>query len=90
MFSGTVFTRGEHGFGVLQVPSDGEARYDLPVRVWQDMVASFYPHQGWIRLDHDVLAALSDYRARHGLVWWQETVSRLLGAVTSPVGRAQS
>ncbi len=31
MFSGTVFTRGEHGFGILQVPWDSEARYDLPV-----------------------------------------------------------
>ncbi len=56
MFSGTVFTRGEHGFGVLQVPWDSEARYDLPVRVWQDMIAGFFPHQGWIRLDHDVLS----------------------------------
>ena len=35
MFSGTVFTRGDHGFGVQQVPWDCEARYDLPVRVWQ-------------------------------------------------------
>jgi hypothetical protein len=89
MFSGTVFTRGEHGFGVLQVPWDSEARYDLPVRVWQDMMATFFPQQGWIRLDHDVLRALGDYRARHGLVSWEETVSRLLGAVSSPVGGEQ-
>ena len=31
LFCGTVFTRGEHGFGVQQVPWDSEARYELPV-----------------------------------------------------------
>lgn len=81
MFSGTVFTRGEHGFGVQQVPWDSEARYELPVQVWRDLIASFFPNRGWIRLDHDVLASLSDYRARHGLVSWEETVTRLLAAV---------
>jgi hypothetical protein len=81
MFTGTVFTRGEHGFGVLQVPWDSEARYDLPVSVWQDMLAAFFPNQGWIRLDHDVLKRLADYRARHGLVSWEETVTRLLAEV---------
>lgn len=86
LFNGTVFTRGQNGFGVLQVPWDSEARYDLPVHVWQDMLASFFPHQGWIRLDHDVLASLGDYRARHGLVSWEETVTRLLAAVDTTSG----
>ena len=84
MFSGTVFTRGAQGFGVQRLPWDSEARYDLPVRVWRDMIATYYPHSGWIRLDHDVLAALGDYRARHGLVSWEETVTRLLAAEPSP------
>ncbi len=80
MFSGTVFTRGEHGFGVQQIPWDSEARYDLPVQVWRDMLEVFFPARGWIRLDHDVLSLLGDYRARHGLVSWEETVTRLLAA----------
>ena len=88
MFSGTVFTRGETGFAVEQVPWDSEARYQLPVRVWQDMMAAFFPHTGWIRLDHDVLSSLGDYRAQHGLVSWEETVTRLLGAVEAPDGVA--
>lgn len=78
MFSGTVFTRGERGFGVLQVPWDCEARYDLPVQVWQEMMAAFFPHQGWLRLHHDAMTALGDYRARNGLVSWEETVRTLL------------
>ena len=70
-----------------QVPWDSEARYDLPVQVWRDMMAAFFPRQGWIRLDHDVLATLGDYRARHGLVSWEETVTRLLAEAASPTRR---
>ena len=88
MFSGTVFTRGERGFGVQQVPWDSEARHDLPVQVWRDLVATYFPRSGWIRVDHDVLTALGDYRARAGLVSWEETLTHLLAAadVTAPAG----
>lgn len=78
MFSGTAFTRGDDGFAVQQVPWDCEARYELPVQVWRDMMAAYFPHTGWIRLDHDVLTELGDYRAKHGLVSWEETVTRLM------------
>ena len=80
MFSGTVFTRGEHGFGVEQVPWDTDARFDMPVRVWRDLVDAHFPGAGWLRLDREVLDALADYRGRHGLLSWEETVSRLLAA----------
>lgn len=78
LFSGTVFTRGDNGFGVQQVPWDCEARYDMPVAVWREMIESYFPNTGWIRLDHDVLSSLADYRARHGLMTWEETVLSLL------------
>ena len=81
MFNGTAFMRGEQGFSVQQVPWDSEARYDLPVQVWRDLVAAHFPNTGWLRLDHDVLAALGDYRTRHGLTSWEETVTRLLDTV---------
>ncbi len=80
LFSGTVFTKGEHGFAVQQVPWDCEASYELPVAVWKQMMASYFPNQGWIRLDHEVLAGLADFRSRHGLTSWEETVQTLLGA----------
>jgi hypothetical protein len=84
LFSGTVFTRGSTGFGVEQVPWDCEARYDLPVAVWQQMIASCFPNTGWIRLDQDVLRELASYRARHGLTGWDETVQTLLRAEVAP------
>ncbi|MEO6020360.1 MAG: DUF6084 family protein [Knoellia sp.] len=78
LFSGTVFTKGANGFGVVQVPWDCEASYLLPVQVWQQMIASYYPNTGWIRLDHDVLTALAAFKAQNGLTTWEETVQDLL------------
>ncbi len=80
LFSGTVFTNGTNGFGVQQVPWDCEAAYRLPVSVWQQMIDFYYPNTGWLRLDRDVLTALADYRSRHGLTTWEETVGALLAA----------
>ena len=80
LFSGTVFTRGETGFGVEQIPWTCEARHRLPVAVWRQMIASYYPNTGWIRVGSDVLTALADYRSRHGLISWDETLTRLLAA----------
>ncbi|MFJ4918861.1 DUF6084 family protein [Streptomyces sp. NPDC088725] len=78
LFSGTVFTRGSAGFGVQQVPWDCEARHLMPVPVWRRMIASHFPNSGWIRLDQDVLDEFADYRARRGLISWEETVRALL------------
>jgi len=65
---------------VQQIPWDCEARYELPVSVWRQMMTSYFPGSGWIRLDQDVLDLLADYRARHGLMTWEETVRALLAA----------
>lgn len=78
LFSGTVFTKGAAGFGVEQVPWDCDASYPMPVAVWRQMMDLYYPHTGWIRLDRDVVTRIADYRARHGLITWEETVQRLL------------
>ncbi|WNI18875.1 DUF6084 family protein [Actinacidiphila sp. ITFR-21] len=78
LFSGTVFTRGAAGFGVRQVPWDCEARYRMPVAVWRRMIGHHYPNSGWIRLDQDVLDTIADFRARRGLISWDETVRTLL------------
>jgi Family of unknown function (DUF6084) len=80
LFSGTVFTRGDTGFGVEQIPWSCEAQHPLPVAVWRQMIASYFPNTGWLRLDADTLAAVADYRSRHGLTSWDETLQKLLAA----------
>lgn len=78
LFSGTVFTRGEHGFGVEQIPWDREASYELPVAVWRELVERHFPGTGWVRLGHDVIADLAAYKAERGLTSWDETLRALL------------
>lgn len=85
LFSGTVFTRGDAGFGVEQVPWDRECRYDLPVAVWRSLMDSFFPHQGWLRLDREVLAALARYKAARGLTSWDAAIEGLLAGAGDPV-----
>lgn len=85
LFSGTVFTRGATGFGVEQIPWDREARYALPVAVWRSLMDAFFPNQGWIRLDRDVLAALAKYKAVHGLTSWEAAIEGLLAGAGDPV-----
>ena len=78
LFSGTVFTRGERGFEVEQIPWDREARCDLPVTVWQELIDHYYPGTGWVRLDRDVVERLAAYKAEHGHTTWDESVRSLL------------
>lgn len=78
LFSGTVFTRGERGFGVEQVPWDREARYELPIAVWRELIDHYFPNAGWLRLDRAVIERLADYKAENGLTTWEETLAALL------------
>lgn len=78
LFSGTVFMAGERGFSVQQVPWDCEDRYDMPVSVWRDLIQQHYPGGGWVRLDHDTVAALNAYKAARGLLGLDDAVTDLL------------
>jgi hypothetical protein len=50
----------------------------MPVGVWRAMMEMYYPNTGWMRVDSDVIRAVADYRSRHGLTSWEETLTRLL------------
>ena len=86
LFSGTVFTNGNSGrFGVEQIPWDRECSYEMPVQVWKDLVRLHYPNTGWVRLDHDTLAALARFKSDRGLIGFDEAVTDLLaGAEVTP------
>lgn len=85
LFSGTVFTKGQTGFGVEQVPWDLEASYRLPVDAWRRLMDQYFPNAGWVRLDRDVLAALAQYKSARGLTSWDAAVESLLATAAARV-----
>lgn len=78
LFSGTVFVAGESGFSVHQVSWECEARYDMPVSVWNDLTRQHFPNAGWVRLGHDTIAALAAYRSARGMLDFEDAVTTLL------------
>jgi hypothetical protein len=78
LFSGTVFSKGERGFAVQQIPWDREDRFEMPVSVWRDLIRQHYPNTGWIRLNQDTIEALVAYRSARGWLSVDEAVTSLL------------
>ncbi|MGW0042012.1 DUF6084 family protein [Rhodococcus sp. NPDC003348] len=83
LFSGMVFTQGPTGTVVEPVPWDREARFDMPVTVWHQMVRTHFPATGFARLGHDTLAALTRYKVAHGHTDFDAAVSALLAESTA-------
>jgi hypothetical protein len=81
LFSGTVFYEAEGGqLQVAQVPWEKEALYQLPVRVWKDMMDLYYPNSAWLCLRRDVLDRLGRYKTEKLLPTWEQALERLLDA----------
>jgi Family of unknown function (DUF6084) len=83
LFSGTVFTKGTSGFGVEQVPWDCESRYQIPVAVWQEMIAHYFPNTGWLRLSSETMESLAHYKSVRGLTTYDEALEALLATSRS-------
>jgi hypothetical protein len=78
LFSGTVFTRGPSGVVVNPVPWHDEARFRLPVAVWQQTMELHFPGTAWVRLRRDTFDALQQYRSREQLMSVEDVIERLL------------
>jgi hypothetical protein len=81
LFSGTVFSRGETGFSVQQIPWHHESTYRLPVSVWRELMDLHFPNSGWIRVRRDTLDALQRFKATRALTSWDQALEELLGGV---------
>ena len=81
LFSGTIFYQGEAGnLQIGQVSWSKEASYRLPVALWKGVIDSYFPNSAWIRMQKDVFDQLYQYKMTHGLITWEEVLSRLLRA----------
>lgn len=81
MFSGTVFY--ERSGGHLQVSPiswEKETRFSLPVKVWHEMMDSYYPDSAWLCLRRDVFERLYEYKVRHGIPTWEQALESMLQA----------
>ena len=78
LFSGTVFSKGDSGFSVQQVPWHKETSYRLPVKVWREMMDLYFPNSAWIRVRCDTLDGLQRFKARRALPMWDDAFEALL------------
>jgi hypothetical protein len=79
MFSGTVFyaDSSEH-LQVVPISWDKEARFNLPVRLWREMMDSYYPNTAWLCLRRDVFERLYQYKVQHGIPTWEQAIESVL------------
>lgn len=79
LFSGTVFYRNDAGYLQMDPISWGkQASFRLPLATWQGLMDIYYPDTAWLRIDREILAALSHYKREHGLTDWNQTLGALL------------
>jgi hypothetical protein len=78
LFSGAVFFSADAGLQVERIGWDKEARFSLPVEVWERAVQAVFPNAAWLRLPLDTFDRLASYRARHALPSWEAALDALL------------
>ena len=83
LFSGTVFTKGETGFAVEQVPWHKEVSFGMPVKTWDRLMDLYYPGQAWIRMGKETLDALQRFKSDRALTNWDETLTTLIADARS-------
>jgi hypothetical protein len=78
-FSGTVFYASPQGsLQVAPISWDKETRFKLPVKVWREMMESYYPNSAWLCLHKDAFDRLHQYKVRHGIPTWEEAIESLI------------
>jgi Family of unknown function (DUF6084) len=80
LFSGSVFYVNPDSATtqVSPISWQKEASYRLPVAVWQELVAQYYPNTAWLRLRKDTFDELRRYRVAHGFASWEDALAQLL------------
>jgi hypothetical protein len=79
LFSGSVFYRTAGGaLQIEPIPWNREASSKLPVSVWQDMMARYYPDSAWLRVSRTVFDRLYRYKRERGLASFEQALTELL------------
>src|ERR1700678_1863723 len=79
LFSGSCFYEGAAGgLEVAPIPWSKEARFQLPVNVWRETMATHYPNSAWLQIRQDVFDRLHQYKMQAGIATWEEVLESLL------------
>jgi uncharacterized protein DUF6084 len=79
LFSGTAFYADSEGsLQVSPISWDREAKFRLPVKVWQEMMDAYYPNETWLRVRRDVFDRLYRYKMQRGIPTWEQALESIL------------
>jgi hypothetical protein len=85
MFSGTVFyADSDDVLQVAPISWEQETKFKLPVKVWRQMMDSYYPNCVWLNLRRDVFERLYQYKTQRGIPTWEQALEEML-PVEEPV-----
>ena len=68
----------EGGLQVAPISWDKEARFRLPVKIWREMMETYYPNSAWLCLHKDVFDRLYQYKVTHGIPTWEEVLESII------------
>lgn len=87
LFNGTVFfhTPGGH-LRTTWISWAKDAAYRLPAALWHELTERYSGGSPWLRLSRENYDRLADYRARHVLAGWDDTVRSLLDRAGAGAG----
>ena len=79
MFSGTVFYADPTGaLSVAPISWDKETKVRVPLKVWKDMMDSYYPNSAWLCLRPDVFEELHRFKIERGIPTWEQVFETML------------
>jgi hypothetical protein len=79
LFSGTVFYSQAGGqLQIEQIPWSNEAKYQLPVAIWKQMMETYYPNEKWLAIRGDIFDRLVEYKRRLAIPTWDQALESLL------------
>lgn len=79
MFSGSIFYENDKGaLQVEQISWDKETKFQLPIKIWREMMDIYYPNTAWLCLQRDTFDRLARYKMESGIPTWEQALDRLL------------
>jgi Family of unknown function (DUF6084) len=78
-FNGLVYYRGDDGgLQMVLVPWNKSIDFRMPVAVWRETIAHYYPNTAWVAVRAQTLEALQREKLRRGLATFDACVAALL------------